>query len=133
LVAHPDDERYKPLFGTEVITPLFGVRVPIKPHELADPAKGSRIALICTLCDGPDVVWWRALSLPVRAILQPNGALKPIAWGSAGWESIDAGRAQQAYDQLTNLSAAKARTKIVELLKESGDLVGDPRPITHAV
>ena len=48
LVAHPDDERYKPLFGTEVVTPLFGVRVPIRPHELADPDKGSGIAMICT-------------------------------------------------------------------------------------
>ena len=26
LVAHPDDPRYQPLFGTEVVTPLFGVR-----------------------------------------------------------------------------------------------------------
>ena len=25
IVAHPDDERYKPLFGTTVQTPLFGV------------------------------------------------------------------------------------------------------------
>ena len=41
--------------------------------------------------------------------------------------------AQQAYDQLVNLSAVKARTRIVELLRESGDLLGDPRPITHAV
>ena len=133
LVAHPDDERYKPLFGTEVITPLFGVRVPVKAHELADPEKGSGIAMICTFGDVTDVVWWRALSLPVRAIIQPNGALKPIAWGSAGWESDDPAKAQQAYDQLANLSAAKARTKIVELLKESGDLTGEPRPITHQV
>jgi valyl-tRNA synthetase len=133
LVAHPDDERYKPLFGTDVITPLFGVRVPIKPHELADPEKGSGIAMICTFGDLTDVIWWRALSLPVRAIIQANGTLKPVAWGSAGWESEDASRAQQAYDQLANLSAAKARSKIVELLKESGDLVGEPRPITHAV
>ena len=42
-------------------------------------------------------------------------------------------RAQGCYDQLANLSAAKARTRIVELLKESGDLVGEPRPITHPV
>src|SRR5262245_23441563 len=28
LVAHPDDERYRTLFGQEVITPLFGARVP---------------------------------------------------------------------------------------------------------
>jgi valyl-tRNA synthetase len=133
LVAHPDDERYKPLFGTDVVTPLFGVRVPVKAHELADPEKGSGIAMICTFGDITDVVWWRALSLPVRAIIQANGALKPIAWGSEGWESVDVPRAQAAYDQLANLSAAKARAKIVELLKESGDLVGEPRPITHAV
>jgi valyl-tRNA synthetase len=133
LVAHPDDERYKPLFGTDVVTPLFGVRVPIRAHELADPDKGSGIAMICTFGDVTDVIWWRALSLPVRAIIAPNGALKPIAWGSEGWESTDAAAAQQAYDQLANLSAAKARVKIVELLKESGALIGEPRPITHAV
>jgi valyl-tRNA synthetase len=133
LVAHPDDERYKPLFGTDVITPLFGARVPIRAHELADPAKGSGIAMICTFGDVTDVIWWRALALPVRAVIQANGALKPIAWGAEGWESTDAARAQQAYDQLATLSAAKARVKIVELLKESGDLIGEPRPITHAV
>ena len=133
LVAHPDDARYQPLFGTEVITPLFGVRVPIRAHELADPDKGSGIAMICTFGDVTDVIWWRALSLPVRAIILPNGALKAIAWGTESWESVDAGRAQQAYDQLANVSAAKARVTIVELLKESGDLIGEPRPITHAV
>ncbi|MGE3345291.1 MAG: class I tRNA ligase family protein, partial [Vicinamibacterales bacterium] len=37
LVAHPDDPRYQPLFGTTVQTPLFGVPVPVKAHALADP------------------------------------------------------------------------------------------------
>jgi valyl-tRNA synthetase len=133
LVAHPDDERYKPLFGSDVETPLFGVRVPVKPHPLADPEKGSGIAMICTFGDVTDVVWWRELKLPVRAIIQANGTLKPVTFGSEGWETVDAARAQAAYDQLANLSATKAKTKIVELLKESGDLVGEPRPITHAV
>ena len=133
LVAHPDDERYQPLFGTEVRTPLFGVSVPVKPHPLADPAKGSGIAMICTFGDLTDVVWWRELSLPVRAVIQPNGALRPLTWGERGWETADAVRAQGAYDQLANLSASKARTRIVELLKEAGDLIGDARPITHPV
>ena len=30
LVAHPDDERYQPLFGTTVRTPLFDVEVPVR-------------------------------------------------------------------------------------------------------
>ena len=137
LVAHPDDERYKPLFGTEVFTPLFGVGVPIRAHALADPAKGSGIAMICTFGDLTDVIWWRELSLPVRAVLLPNGAFRPVTFGEpgdgGGWESRDAVRAQQHYDQLANLSTTKARTRIVELLRESGDMLGEPRPITHPV
>jgi valyl-tRNA synthetase len=133
LVAHPDDPRYQSLFGAEVVTPLFGVRVPLRPHSLADPEKGTGVAMICTFGDVTDVVWWRELSLPVRAVIQPNGALKPVTWGEPGWESTDRATAQRYYDQLAGLSAVKARTRIVELLKESGDLLGDPRPITHAV
>jgi valyl-tRNA synthetase len=133
LVAHPDDARYQPLFGTEVTTPLFKVPVPVKAHPLADPEKGSGIAMICTFGDITDVTWWRELKLPVRAIIQANGALRPVTWGSTGWESRDVAGAQAAYDQLTNLSAAKARARIVDLLKESGDLIGEPRPITHPV
>ncbi|HEV8397087.1 MAG TPA: valine--tRNA ligase [Vicinamibacterales bacterium] len=133
LVAHPDDARYQPLFDTVVMTPLFGVPVPVKAHPLADPEKGSGIAMICTFGDLTDVIWWRELALPVRAVIQTNGALKPVTFGSEAWPSHDAARAQGAYDQLANLSVTKARTKIVELLRESGDLIGEPRPITHPV
>jgi valyl-tRNA synthetase len=133
LVAHPDDARYAPLFGTTVHSPLFNVEVPIKAHPLADPEKGTGIAMICTFGDVTDVVWWRELGLPVRATIQANGTLRPVTFGSTGWESADAPAAQAAYDQLVGLSAAKAKTKIVELLKASGDLIGDPRPITHSV
>jgi valyl-tRNA synthetase len=133
LVAHPDDERYKPLFGSEVVTPLFGVSVPVRAHALADPEKGTGIAMICTFGDLTDVTWWRELALPVRAVIAPNGTLRSVAWGTPGWESRDAARAQQAYEQLAGLSAAKARARIVELLRESADLVGEPKPITHPV
>jgi len=133
LVAHPDDGRYQSLFGREATTPLFGVRVPVRAHPLADPGKGSGIAMICTFGDVADVTWWRELSLPVRAIVQSDGTLGPVTWGSSGWESTDPARAQRHYDSLVRLSASKARAKIVELLRESGDLVGEPRPITHAV
>ena len=133
LVAHPDDERYKPLFGQDVFTPLFGVRVPVRPHPLADPAKGTGIAMICTFGDLTDVIWWRELNLPVRAVIQADGTLRRMAWGAPGWESIAADRAQQHYDALAGLSAAKARAGIVGQLQSAGDLVGEPRPITHAV
>jgi valyl-tRNA synthetase len=133
LVAHPDDERYQPLFGTEVITPLFRVRVPVLAHELADPEKGSGIAMICTFGDTTDVVWWRELGLPVRGVMGRDGRLLPVEWGELGWESEDPTAAQQAYDELAGKTSAQAQKRIVELLKESGDLVGEPRPITHPV
>jgi valyl-tRNA synthetase len=133
LVAHPDDARYQPLFGKEVETPLFGVRVPVKAHTLADPEKGSGIAMICTFGDITDVTWWRELNLPVRAVIQPDGTLRDVTWGVPGWESTDADRAQTHYDELKRLSAAKARVKIVEQLRAGGHLVGEPRAVTHAV
>jgi valyl-tRNA synthetase len=133
LVAHPDDPRYQPLFGRDVITPLFGVPVPVKAHPLADPDKGSGIAMICTFGDITDVTWWRELGLPVRAVIQPDGTLRRVSWGAPGWESVDAERAERAYAPLAGLAAAKARVAIVEQLRASGDLVGEPRPVTHAV
>ena len=133
LVAHPDDERYKRLVGREVMTPLFGVRVPVKAHTLADPEKGSGIAMICTFGDITDVTWWRELGLPVRGVIHTDGTLREVNWGSAGWESADAGRAGRYYADLMRLSASKARVKIVDQLRASGDLVGEPRPIMHSV
>jgi valyl-tRNA synthetase len=135
LVAHPDDERYKPLFGTEVTTPLFKVRVPVRAHHLADPAKGSGIAMICTFGDITDVTWWRELALPVRAVIQADGTLgRHIVFDSHGlWSSEAPGHANESYSRLAGLSASKARTAIVELLRTSGELIGELRPITHAV
>jgi valyl-tRNA synthetase len=133
LVAHPDDERYKPLFGKDVLTPLFRARVPVRAHELADPEKGSGIAMICTFGDITDVTWWRELSLPVRAVIEPNGTLRPVTWGEAGWESEDLAAAQRAYDQIAGQSINKARARVVELLRESGSMIGEPRRIVHNV
>jgi len=133
LVAHPDDARFKPLIGREVVTPLLRAPVPVRAHPLADPEKGSGVAMICTFGDVTDVTWWRELSLPVRAVIAANGTLRPVTWGGEAWPTLDAAAAQHAYDSLVGLSATKARTRIVELLGESGDLVGEPRPITHHV
>jgi valyl-tRNA synthetase len=128
LVAHPDDERYRPLFGTTVRTPLFGVEVEVRAHELADPEKGSGIAMICTFGDLTDVIWWRELDLPTRSVMGPDGRL--VAEPPA---AIDGEAARVAYAELAGKTAHSARQRIVELLAESGDLEGEPRPITHPV
>ncbi|WP_345560024.1 valine--tRNA ligase [Nonomuraea rosea] len=124
LVAHPDDERYQPLFGTSVLTPLFGVEVPVLAHRLAEPDKGSGIAMICTFGDITDVTWWRELHLPTRPVIGWDGRLLPEAP-----EGVDA----EPYKELAGKTVHSARERIVELLRESGDLDGDPRPVQRTV
>ena len=75
-----------PSFGHDVVTPLFDVRVPVLAHPLADPEKGSGIAMICTFGDTTDVTWWRELSLPTRTIVGRNGRLRAVPWGEDGLE-----------------------------------------------
>jgi valyl-tRNA synthetase len=125
LVAHPDDERYRPLFGFEAVTPLFGVRVPIVAHHLAEPEKGTGVAMVCTFGDVTDVQWWRELRLPVRTIVGRDGRIQA--------EPPDGVEPSAAWAELTGKKMEPARQRIVELLRESGDLLADPRPITHAV
>ena len=128
LVAHPDDERYKPFFGTTVITPLFGVEVPVVAHHLAQQDKGSGIAMICTFGDVTDVVWWRELDLPNRTIIGADGRI--IAEAP---DVIATPEAQAAYAELAGKTVFSAKARVVELLRESGELIGDPKPITHQV
>jgi valyl-tRNA synthetase len=127
LVAHPDDPRYQALFGTTVRTPLFGVEVPVVAHHLAQQDKGSGIAMVCTFGDVTDVVWWRELNLPLRPMLGKDGRV--LAEAPSGIEGAGA----EVYAELAGKTVFSAKARIVELLRESGDLIGEPRPITHPV
>ncbi|TXH40815.1 MAG: valine--tRNA ligase [Actinobacteria bacterium] len=128
LVAHPDDERYQPLFGSNVRTPLFDVEVPVLAHRLADPDKGSGIAMICTFGDTTDVTWWRELRLPTRAIIGWDGRIKPE---TPEWITSEPGR--EAYRRIAGTTTFTAKQTMAELLSDSGDMVGEARPITHPV
>jgi valyl-tRNA synthetase len=128
MVAHPDDDRYKPLFGTTVRTPLFEVEVPVLAHHLAEPDKGTGVAMICTFGDTTDVTWWRELNLPSRALIGFDGRM---AIETPPWITTPAGQA--AYEQIAGLAPKQAQRKIVELLGESGEMLGEPRPVNHPV
>jgi len=128
LVAHPDDARYQPLFGTNVRTPLYGVEVPIVAHALAEPEKGTGIAMICTFGDLTDVIWWRELDLPTRALIMRDGRFSA---SSPEWITDDDGQA--AYAAIAGSTSKQAQKIVVGQLVESGALLGDPRPIQHPV
>ena len=128
VVVHPADTRYSQLVGAKVTTPLFGASVPVVAHALADPEKGTGAAMVCTFGDLTDVTWWRELGLGVRAILGRDGRLlapPPCGLSETG---------EAAYVQeLAGKTVAAAQRRVVELLKEAGEMKGEPRPITHAV
>ncbi len=128
LVAHPEDERYQPLFGTTVTTPGFQVEVPVVAHHLADPGKGSGIAMVCTFGDLTDVTWWRELQLPTRPIIGWDGR---ILTDTPEWITAPTGR--DLYASIAGSTAHAAKDAIVGALAASGHLVGEPKPITHPV
>ncbi len=133
LLAHPDDERQRGLVGKQAVTPLFGTRVPVLTHPLVDPEKGTGLVMVCTFGDLTDVVWWRELGLPVRSVLGLDGRLVDVPWGAPGWESEDVERARREYEQLQGRTVNQARKRIVELLQEDGDMIGEPTQLTRAV
>ncbi len=128
IVAHPSDERYQSLFGTTVTTPLFGVEVPVVAHHLAEPDKGTGIAMICTFGDVTDVTWWRELDLPSRALIGFDGRFPAEA---PNWIASDGGRA--AYEKIAGLNPKQAQRAVAEMLAASGEMIGEPREIKHPV
>ena len=114
LVANPDDERYQPLFGKMVTSPVFGVEVEVKAHPLAKADKGSGIAMVCTFGDLTDVTWWRELQLPTRAIVGRDGR---IIGDTPDWITTDAGR-----DRGRGIASKtfSAKETVVELPTEPG-------------
>ncbi|OPZ56754.1 MAG: Valine--tRNA ligase [bacterium ADurb.BinA028] len=123
LIAHPDDERYQPLFGTTVTSPLFGVELPVRAHPAAEPDKGAGIAMCCTFGDLTDVIWWRELQLPNRSLITRSGRLdaETPAWLSGTGAQLYAAK-------IAGATAFAAREAIVSALRENGDLDGEPTP-----
>ena len=105
-------------------TPLFDVEVPVRAHPLAEADKGTGIAMVCTFGDLTDVTWWRDLRLDTRVVLGRDGRFLP---------DRPAGVPAAAYEPFAGLTTKQAQKRVVEMLRESGALRGEPRPITHPV
>jgi valyl-tRNA synthetase len=142
IAAHPDDERYRALFGKKAISPVYRVPVPIFPTELADPEKGTGVLMVCTFGDQTDVQWWREESLPLRQVLGRDGLIVEHRYGAEGWESNDPDLANANYAEIVGKRVNQARRIVVEQLREASNsaledggapLKGEPRPLKHAV
>ena len=133
VVVHPEDDRYRELVGSRAITPLFGAHVPILADTKVDRDKGTGAVMVCTFGDTTDVDWWRQYDLPLRQVVDPTGRLASVTFGAPGWESLDADRANRAYAQLAGLDIARARARVIELLREVDAVEGEPEALTHSV
>ncbi|GDY31484.1 valine--tRNA ligase [Gandjariella thermophila] len=128
LIAHPDDERYQGLFGGTVRSPIFGVEIPVLAHPAAEPERGAGIAMCCTFGDLTDVQWWRELKLPTRTVIGRDGRI--LADPPSG---LDDPEGRKAYAELAGATVHTARERIVAMLRESGDLDGEPRKTVRPV
>jgi valyl-tRNA synthetase len=141
VVAHPEDERYRHLFGGTAITPLYGAEVPILASQHADPEKGTGILMVCTFGDQADVEWWRGSGLALKQLIGRDGRIVEVELGAPPFASLDSARAAAAHAELAGKTVVQARRRVAELLAEPGSavdgrgaaLVGPPQPIEHPV
>jgi valyl-tRNA synthetase len=142
VTAHPDDPRYRSLFGKKAVTPLYHAPVPIFPSTQVDREKGTGIVMVCTFGDITDVNWWRQEQLPLRQVLDRGGRFLPIRFGEANWPSQRPDAANACYEKLVGKSIKQARAATVELLRDPSNasaaragaaLQGEPAPVQQVV
>lgn len=119
--------------GKTAVTPLFAVPVPILADRSVDMEKGTGMVMVCTFGDVTDVEWWRTHRLPLRPVIDKKGHMGEVAFGTDGWPSRDAANAQANWDTLQGAFAVKARQMSIEMLREEGSLIGEPRQLSHMV
>ncbi len=116
ITAHPDDDRFKDLFGKHAVTPGFFAKVPIFPSNEADPEKGTGILMVCTFGDQTDVAWWREQGLELRQIIGRNGRVLDHKFGPNGWESLNPVQANENYQILVGKRMPSVKSLVVDMM-----------------
>ncbi len=112
VIFNPGDKKYKKLDGKTAITPVFGKEVPIRSHPLADPEKGTGLAMMCSAGDLSDIQFFREQKLVPIIAINKDGTMNENA------------------GVLEGLKVREARKKIIELLKEK-NLLKSQEKIVH--
>src|SRR3989344_7277926 len=112
VIFNSKDERYKKLEGKTAISPIFKKEVLIKSNSLADPEKGTGIAMMCSAGDLSDIQFFREQKLIPKIAIEKDGKMNSIA------------------GELQGLKVREARQKILEMLKEQ-NLLEKQEQIIH--
>ena len=104
VVVHPDDDRYRGYIGRTAILPFLGRLLPIISDEAVDPAFGTGAVKVTPAHDATDYEIGKRHGLPVISVL--DGEARVTAEGG----------------EFAGLDRYEARRRIVERLREMGDL-----------
>ncbi len=104
VMVHPDDDRYKNLIGSNVILPLIGREIPIIADEYVDMEFGTGVVKVTPAHDFNDYEVGKRHSLDMINIMSLDGFINENGGEFKGLERFE------------------ARKKIVESLKEQGNL-----------
>ncbi len=79
VAVHPEDERYHDLIGREMITPVFGRKVPVVADDVVDREYGSGVVMICTIGDKEDLRWVFKYGLELQKGIDESGKMTSLA------------------------------------------------------
>lgn len=122
---HPEDVRYKHLEGQDIFTPLFNQKVKLISDSDVSIEKGSGLVMCCSFGDSMDITWVKRHKLDMKIIIDKYGKIKDDI-------KFDNKEASNYFDELKGLKIKDAREKIIELLKNSSNLIKSV-PIKHNV
>jgi valyl-tRNA synthetase len=108
IAVHPDDPRYAAFVGRKVWRPLNRAEIPVIADAAVDPAFGSGALKITPAHDKVDNEIGLRHALPVIDILNADATLNDLAG-----------------PELAGLERFAGRKRAVELLRDSGALVGE--------
>jgi valyl-tRNA synthetase len=102
VAVHPEDERYRPLVGRNVMLPLMEREIPIIADEMVDREFGSGAVKITPAHDPNDFEVGRRHQLPEIDVMTDDGHMSAAAGAYAGLDRFE------------------ARKKVIEDLKARG-------------
>ena len=105
VAVHPDDERYKSIVGKKCILPLMNKEIPIIADEFVDREFGTGCVKITPAHDPNDYEAGLKHNLEIITVFDDDNKMGDLLPEVKGMEQIE------------------AREKIVEMLKERGNLV----------
>jgi valyl-tRNA synthetase len=114
VAVHPDDDRYRELFGKEAVVPFVERKVPVIADERVDPEFGTGALKVTPAHDPLDFEIGRAHGLPEPAVIGPDGRMNDQA------------------GELAGLTQAEADERVLEWLRER-DQLEKQEPYRHSV